>query len=100
MDPGKERFLRNFVKIEHFARVNEVPRRNLWDFMNAIADLFYNFRREKIVHGLRQNSPSFKRFMRKKLSNRKRQIIFFKMKNTVRKVLIHLLNEKILSSEQ
>ena len=42
-----ERFLRNFNKIRHFAIVGKLPTKNLWDFMNAIADLFYNFRREK-----------------------------------------------------
>ena len=96
MDPGKERFLRNFNKIRRFAVIGDLPSENLWDFMNAIADLFYNFRREKVVRGVKQYSPTFKRFMRKNLSNKKRQNIFSTIKHTIRKVVIHLLNEKVL----
>ena len=97
MDPGKERFLRNYIVLKRFALDGTIPTKNFWDFMNAIADLFYNFRREKIVEEVKSNSPTFKRFMRKNLQSRNCHEIFFSIKKTIRAVLIHLMNKKILS---
>lgn len=99
MDPGKERFLRNFHVIEQFATSGKTPSKNIWDFTNAIADLFYNFRREKVVKSLKACSPTFKHFMRKNVSNRQRQIIFSQIGNNIKAVVIHLLNEKILKTK-
>lgn len=77
MDPGKERFLRNFDEIKQFAVNGRIPVKNVWDFINAIADLFYNFRREKVVKSFKASSPTFKRFIRKNVSNRQQQTVFF-----------------------
>lgn len=96
MDLGKERFLRNYNRIKFFAENNTVPEVNVWDFINAVADLFYNFRREKIVSELKANSKLFTRFMRKNLPNTVRCEIFFTIPTAIRGVLIHLLNNKIL----
>lgn len=53
MDLGKERFLRNFNKIRRFVVIGDLFSENFWDFINVIADLFYNFRREKVVRGVK-----------------------------------------------
>lgn len=98
MDRGKERFLRNYIAIKKFAREDVVPVKNLWDFINAIANLFYNFRREKIVRYVRSQSPSFKCFMRKNVALTKRERLFKQITATIKSVLIHLLNEKILNA--
>ena len=97
MDPGKERFLRNYNVLKQFAADGSTPNKNFWDFMNAIADLFYNFRREKIVQAVKSNSVCFKKFMWKNVQNKNRHKIFHTIKKTIRAVLIHLLNTKIFS---
>ena len=96
MDPGKERFFRNYILIKRFASEGEIPKANFRDFLCAIADLFYNFRRERKVKYLRSNSITFKCFMRKNVPLIKRESIFKEIPTTIKAVLIHLLNEKIL----
>ena len=95
MDPAKERFLRNYIAIRKFVHDGEVPNKNVWDFINATADLFYNFR-QKLVKEVKSNSATFRRFMRKNLTSTRRQHIFTSIQTTIKAVLIHLLNEKIL----
>lgn len=97
MDPGKERFLRNYSAVKQFAARGSTPSKNFWDFMNAIVDLFYNFRREKIVQAVKSKSLLFKRFIRKNVQNKHRHEIFCTITKTIRAILIHLLNTKILS---
>lgn len=98
MDPGKERFLRNYGVIRRFATDGKVPKQNFWDFLGAVGDLLYNFRREKIVQALKKESETFRKFVRKTLKPRERCRIFNSIRTCVRSVVIHLLNEKIIRS--
>lgn len=98
MDPGKERFIRNYVAIRRFASDGKVRKQDFWDFLNAIVDLLYNFRRETIVQQVKKESESFRKFVRKTLKPRERCRIFNSIRTCVRSVVIHLLNEKIIRS--